>query len=107
MPSISNYPIFHREKKVITKRMKFSLALVFVILALLLTTTYAEQCGRQNHKRKCPNKLCCSKFGWCGTSCDYCGAGCQSNCNKGCATTTFANETVNNNGEHLNGGNLK
>ncbi|KAH0650014.1 hypothetical protein KY284_029926 [Solanum tuberosum] len=86
--------------------MKFSSTLVFVILALLLTTTYAEQCGRQSGKRKCPNKLCCSKFGWCGTSCDYCGSGCQSNCHKGCATAMFANETVNNSGEHLDNGNF-
>ncbi|KAG5594409.1 hypothetical protein H5410_035641 [Solanum commersonii] len=30
--------------------MKFSSTLVFVILALLLTTTYAQQCGRQSGK---------------------------------------------------------
>ncbi|KAI8591125.1 hypothetical protein BDZ88DRAFT_412424 [Geranomyces variabilis] len=25
----------------------------------------------------CANNGCCSKWGWCGTSADYCGAGCQ------------------------------
>ncbi|WMV36923.1 hypothetical protein MTR67_030308 [Solanum verrucosum] len=87
--------------------MKFSSALVFVILSLLLTTTYAQQCGQQNGKRKCPNKACCSKFGWCGNSCNYYGSGCQSNCHaRGCITTMFANETVNNSGEHLDEGNF-
>jgi hypothetical protein len=48
------------------------------------------QCGAQHpdpSKRECPLKACCSKFGWCGTTADFCqkvdgapGLGCQSNC---------------------------
>ncbi|KAK3134611.1 hypothetical protein QOZ80_6AG0551310 [Eleusine coracana subsp. coracana] len=30
--------------------------------------------------------MCCSRFGWCGTTSDYCGQGCQSNCNNACST---------------------
>ncbi|KAJ9297889.1 CAZyme family GH18 [Paecilomyces variotii] len=28
----------------------------------------------------CPLNVCCSKYGFCGTSEDFCGGGCQSNC---------------------------
>eukprot|EP00953_Heterococcus_sp_UTEX-ZZ885_P024873 13561-Heterococcus_DN1.PRE.4 len=28
----------------------------------------------------CPNGQCCSQWGWCGTSADYCAAGCVSQC---------------------------
>ncbi|MGI4297455.1 hypothetical protein ACR2WD_27395 [Klebsiella pneumoniae] len=42
------------------------------------------QCGRQAGGRKCKNKLCCSKWGYCGTTPDFClpSNGCQSNCKK-------------------------
>ncbi|KAI5684045.1 hypothetical protein M9H77_05273 [Catharanthus roseus] len=39
-----------------------------------------EQCGRQAGNALCPNNLCCSQYGWCGTTEDYCGNGCQSQC---------------------------
>ncbi|KAF7316287.1 Chitin-binding type-1 domain-containing protein [Mycena indigotica] len=29
----------------------------------------------------CPLSVCCSQFGFCGTTAEFCGAGCQSNCN--------------------------
>ena len=28
----------------------------------------------------CPLNVCCSEFGFCGTTSDFCGTGCQSNC---------------------------
>ncbi|KAL2813347.1 hypothetical protein BDW59DRAFT_167530 [Aspergillus cavernicola] len=28
----------------------------------------------------CPLNICCSQFGFCGTTADFCGQGCQSNC---------------------------
>lgn len=34
------------------------------------------QCGKEYGV--CPSGKCCSKYGWCGTSSDYCGKGCQS-----------------------------
>ncbi|XP_059461835.1 endochitinase-like [Corylus avellana] len=53
--------------------------LIVLSLAFLLGTS-AEQCGRQARNGLCPNGLCCSQHGWCGTKPDYCGAGCQSQC---------------------------
>ncbi|XP_057747664.1 endochitinase-like [Arachis stenosperma] len=47
---------------------------------LLIGTTIAEQCGKQANGALCPNNLCCSKFGYCGNTNDYCGDGCQSQC---------------------------
>ncbi|OAE29081.1 hypothetical protein AXG93_1626s1080 [Marchantia polymorpha subsp. ruderalis] len=38
----------------------------------------AEQCGRQAGNAVCPNNLCCSQWGYCGTTSDYCGTNCQS-----------------------------
>ncbi|KAJ6906479.1 hypothetical protein NC652_024033 [Populus alba x Populus x berolinensis] len=40
----------------------------------------AEQCGSQAGGALCPGGLCCSQFGWCGNTNDYCGTGCQSQC---------------------------
>jgi chitinase len=49
--------------------------LVALGLALLLTAAAgpaaAQNCG-------CQPNFCCSKFGFCGTTDDYCGDGCQS-----------------------------
>jgi len=36
-----------------------------------------DRCGSK-FGTKCPSGKCCSKYGWCGKSSDYCGAGCQS-----------------------------
>ncbi|KAK9944323.1 hypothetical protein M0R45_009896 [Rubus argutus] len=61
------------------------LALSFV--SLLLSTNIqggsAEQCGSQAGGVVCPGGLCCSQFGWCGTTSDYCNYGCQSQCSGG------------------------
>ncbi|CAN1132378.1 unnamed protein product [Linum perenne] len=35
------------------------------------------RCGTQGGKKKCDNQLCCSFFGYCGSTKKYCGAGCQ------------------------------
>jgi len=35
-------------------------------------------CGPE---KPCDNGNCCSKWGYCGDTEDYCGEGCQSNCN--------------------------
>ncbi|AQK80871.1 Chitinase2 [Zea mays] len=47
----------------------------------------AEQCGSQAGGALCPNCLCCSQFGWCGSTSDYCGSGCQSQCSGSCGST--------------------
>ncbi|XP_058090711.1 basic endochitinase-like [Magnolia sinica] len=54
-------------------------ALIFLTLASLLGA-FAEQCGKQNGGALCPGGLCCSEYGWCGTTEAYCGKGCQSQC---------------------------
>ncbi|KAK9287401.1 hypothetical protein L1049_015820 [Liquidambar formosana] len=52
---------------------------IFVLLSFLLGGS-AEQCGSQAGGALCPGGQCCSKYGWCGTTSDYCGDGCQSQC---------------------------
>ncbi|KAA8549802.1 hypothetical protein F0562_001486 [Nyssa sinensis] len=52
---------------------------IFSLLAWFAVAS-AEQCGRQAGGAICPGGLCCSQFGWCGSTLDYCGAGCQSQC---------------------------
>ncbi|KAJ7760229.1 glycoside hydrolase superfamily [Mycena maculata] len=41
------------------------------------------QCGPNAPagEEECPLKVCCSQFGYCGTTEDFCGTGCLSNCN--------------------------
>lgn len=62
--------------------MKMFLALMILYYYFLSfgLPTLAEQCGSQAGGETCPGQLCCSKWGWCGTTDDYCGPGCQSNC---------------------------
>ncbi|XP_059448348.1 endochitinase-like [Corylus avellana] len=62
--------------------MKMNLYTLVLSLAFLLGAC-AEQCGRQAGGAVCANGLCCSKFGWCGTTPEYCGTDCQSNCKAG------------------------
>ncbi|KAL3343207.1 hypothetical protein AABB24_026988, partial [Solanum stoloniferum] len=39
------------------------------------------RCGMQGHGGKCPTGLCCSIWGWCGITLDYCAPkNCQSQC---------------------------
>ncbi|XP_058780912.1 mulatexin-like [Vicia villosa] len=39
-----------------------------------------EQCGRQAGGAVCRDQLCCSAWGFCGSTPIYCGDGCQSQC---------------------------
>ncbi|PNT21336.2 hypothetical protein POPTR_009G141800v4 [Populus trichocarpa] len=58
----------------------------FAFFSLFLSLSVrgsAEQCGRQAGDALCPGGLCCSFYGWCGTTVDYCGDGCQSQCDGG------------------------
>ncbi|KAM3391850.1 hypothetical protein ACQJBY_013149 [Aegilops geniculata] len=60
--------------------------LLAVVLAAVLATAVngAQRCGDQARGAKCPNCLCCGKYGFCGSGDAYCGAGsCQSQC-RGC-----------------------
>jgi basic endochitinase B len=63
-----------------------------VVVAMVATAAFAvsvraEQCGSQAGGAQCPNCLCCSKWGWCGSTSDYCGDGCQSQCS-GCSSSS-------------------
>nr|AMM76171.1 endochitinase [Drosera rotundifolia] len=54
--------------------------MLLLCLAPLLSGTCAVQCGSEVGGALCPNGLCCSKYGYCGTTSAYCGPGCQSQC---------------------------
>ncbi|XP_057966362.1 basic endochitinase [Malania oleifera] len=58
---------------------------VFLVLGVFYVSlgAWAEQCGKQAGGAVCPGGLCCSQFGWCGNTNDYCGNGCQSQCTPG------------------------
>ncbi|XP_039843809.1 chitinase 1-like [Panicum virgatum] len=61
---------------------------VAVLVALLAAaafavTAQAQQCGWQAGGKLCPDCLCCSRDGFCGSTSAWCGDGCQSQCN-GC-----------------------
>nr|ADO24163.1 class I pathogenesis-related protein 4 [Ficus pumila var. awkeotsang] len=58
---------------------------VLVALLFLVVGSSAEQCGKQASGKTCPNNLCCSQYGWCGSTDEYCSRskGCQSNCGGG------------------------
>lgn len=43
---------------------------ILLVLQAFYTTTKAQNCG-------CSPDLCCSQFGFCGSTSDYCGVGCQ------------------------------
>jgi peptidoglycan/xylan/chitin deacetylase (PgdA/CDA1 family) len=50
------------------------------------------RCGGSNGV--CPNNLCCSKYGYCGQTNDYCGTGCQSEFGKCNSKTTTKKSTT-------------
>lgn len=55
---------------------------IFILLALFLSSISAEQCGKQAGNALCPNGLCCSQYGFCGSTPEYC-TNCQSQCGGG------------------------
>ncbi|TYI01337.1 hypothetical protein ES332_A11G193500v1 [Gossypium tomentosum] len=67
--------------------------LTLTSLAILLQGlgTSAQQCGRQAGGALCANRLCCSQHGWCGSTPDYCGTGCQSQCGGSTPTPSGGN----------------
>jgi chitinase len=60
------------------------LVVVAMVVAALAVSAHAQQCGSAAGGALCPNCLCCSKFGFCGSTPDYCGASCQSQCDGTC-----------------------
>ncbi|CAJ1972945.1 unnamed protein product [Sphenostylis stenocarpa] len=56
---------------------------VVVMMTAIVGGSRGEQCGRQAGGVVCPGGLCCSQYGWCGSTIDFCGQGCQSQCTPG------------------------
>ncbi|RWR88866.1 wound-induced protein precursor [Cinnamomum micranthum f. kanehirae] len=56
--------------------------IIWATLAVLMCMVEAQQCGKQAGGRACDGGLCCSQWGFCGRTDDYCSTskGCQSNC---------------------------
>ena len=62
-----------------TKRQYIGVVAAVLLEALLFSTcVVAQTCGSQAGGAKCASSLCCSKHGFCGSTRDYCGEGCQS-----------------------------
>ncbi|CAN6206623.1 unnamed protein product [Urochloa humidicola] len=61
-------------------------AIHIVAMALAAVSVRGQQCGSQAGGALCPDCLCCSQWGFCGSTSDYCGDGCQSQCD-GCGGT--------------------
>lgn len=60
--------------------MKLLLCSLAFFSSLCILGASAEQCGQQEGGALCPNGLCCSAYGYCGTTAAYCCEGCQSQC---------------------------
>ncbi|KAL5576259.1 hypothetical protein UlMin_017958 [Ulmus minor] len=65
-----------------TSKASKNLLATLIVLATILANATAQNCG-------CTPDLCCSKFGFCGSTDEYCGEGCQSGpCKSGTPTPT-------------------
>ncbi|GAA0156851.1 hypothetical protein Leryth_006977 [Lithospermum erythrorhizon] len=64
----------------------YSILILFSLALLSLAS--AQQCGSQAGGALCPNGLCCSQYGFCGTTDDYCKNNCQSQCGGATPTPT-------------------
>ncbi|KAF6172468.1 hypothetical protein GIB67_006981 [Kingdonia uniflora] len=68
-----------KQLRYLTKMRSLWGVLVFTIL-LEKETLGQEQCGSQAGGALCPGSLCCSQYGFCGSTPEYCNNGCQSQC---------------------------
>ncbi|KAL6346130.1 hypothetical protein AAG906_025410 [Vitis piasezkii] len=57
--------------------------LLFSFLLLVGASFGQEQCGSQAGGALCSGGLCCSQYGYCGSTPAYCSTGCQSQCTSG------------------------
>ncbi|KAE8778062.1 WAMP-3.1, antimicrobial peptide [Hordeum vulgare] len=74
----------HMSAVVLRSRRVAAILLAVVLTAVLATAASgAQKCGDQARGAKCPNCLCCGKYGFCGSTLDYCDVGCQSQCRDG------------------------
>jgi chitinase len=49
-----------------------------LLLCGACSSIHAQQCGSQGGGAICANNLCCSQYGYCGSTSAYCASGCQS-----------------------------
>ncbi|ORX75736.1 hypothetical protein BCR32DRAFT_296706 [Anaeromyces robustus] len=56
--------------------MKFSKLAILSLSLFSFDSVFAARCGKE-FGLSCKSGLCCSKYGYCGKTEDYCGAGCQ------------------------------
>ncbi|KAI5402230.1 endochitinase A2 [Lathyrus oleraceus] len=83
------------------------LRIPILLVLFIVSCCSAEQCGTQAGGALCPGGLCCSKFGWCGSTSEYCGDGCQSQCSGssgggGTLSSLISGDTFNNMLKHRN-----
>ena len=52
--------------------------IIIVLLQEEVLVVVAQTCGKQANNAVCANNLCCSKYGYCGSTSAWCGTGCQS-----------------------------
>lgn len=62
--------------------MKIKLSITLILLSYTAAMVAGQQCGRQAGGQTCAGNICCSQYGYCGTTADYCSPdnNCQSNC---------------------------
>ena len=53
--------------------LKNALIVLLFTLTILAETAFSQNCG----KTGCKGNMCCSRWGYCGTTNAYCGTGCQ------------------------------
>ncbi|XP_040962308.1 LEAF RUST 10 DISEASE-RESISTANCEUS RECEPTOR-LIKE PROTEIN KINASE-like 2.4 isoform X2 [Gossypium hirsutum] len=79
-----------------------SLSFMMLGVAASQSNNTREVCGRQAGGALCPNGLCCSQFGMCGSTSDYCGSGCQSQCSGNDIGSIITQHLFNNMLKYLN-----
>ncbi|CAN6809443.1 unnamed protein product [Brassica oleracea] len=52
--------------------MKIRLSITLVLLSYTAAMVAGQQCGRQAGGQTCAGNICCSQYGYCGTTGDYC-----------------------------------
>ncbi|KAL3597564.1 hypothetical protein D5086_009201 [Populus alba] len=73
----------------------WALTVLSLLLSLLLgVSSDTPLCGRDAGNATCPNDLCCSSAGYCGSTDAYCCAGCQSQCHNCIITESVFEEML-------------
>ena len=67
--------------------------LLFSFLLLVGASFGQEQCGSLAGGALCSGGLCCSQYGYCGSTPAYCSTGCQSQCTSGGSPSTPSTPT--------------